>query len=83
MTLSASVSRRPPGYGDVPSPFAMDGEAFRDLGHRLVDTMGAYLEELPGNPVYRPFPDEARRQIQEMKLPAQGIAATPSKTSVP
>jgi aromatic-L-amino-acid decarboxylase len=73
MTLSASVCR-PAGYGDVPSPFSMDGEAFRDLGHRLVDTMNAYLEELPDNPVYQPLPDEVRRQIEEMRLPAEGIA---------
>jgi aromatic-L-amino-acid decarboxylase len=73
MTLSASVCR-PAGYGDVPSPFSMDGEAFRDLGHRLVDTMSAYLEELPDNPVYQPLPDEVRRQIEEMRLPAEGIA---------
>jgi aromatic-L-amino-acid decarboxylase len=72
MTLSASVCR-PAGYGDVASPFSMDGEAFRDLGHRLVDTMSAYLEELPYNPVYRPLPDEVRRQIEEMRLPAEGI----------
>ena len=44
MTQSASVNRRPAGYGHVPSPFAMDGQAFQDLGHRLVDTMGAYLD---------------------------------------
>ena len=65
MTLSASL-RRSVGYSDIPSPFAMDGEAFRDLGHRLVDTMGAYLEALPENPVYRPLPDEVRRQIEEI-----------------
>ena len=73
MTLSASVSR-PAGYGDVPSPFSLDGEAFRDLGHRLVETMSTYLEELPYNPVYQPLPDEVRRQIEEMRLPAEGIA---------
>ncbi len=72
MTLPASGCR-PAGYGDVASPFSMDGEAFRDLGHRLVDTMGAYLEELPFNPVYQPLPDEVRRQIEEMRLPAEGI----------
>ena len=66
--------RRSVGYSDIPSPFAMDGQAFRDLGHRLVDTMGAYLEALPENPVYRPLPDEVRRQIEEMELPAEGIS---------
>ena len=66
-------SRPPEGYGDVPSPFSLDDQAFRDLGHRLVDTLGAYLEALPENPVYQPLPDEVRRQIEEMRLPAEGI----------
>ena len=66
-------SRQPSGYSDVTSPFAMDDHAFRALGHRLVDTLGAYLEALPENPVYQPLPDEVRRQIEEMGLPAKGI----------
>jgi glutamate/tyrosine decarboxylase-like PLP-dependent enzyme len=73
MTQSLSM-RRSVGYSDIPSPFAMDGDAFRDLGHGLVDTMGAYLEALPENPVYRPLPDEVRREIEEMELPAEGIS---------
>jgi aromatic-L-amino-acid decarboxylase len=73
MTQSLSM-RRSVGYSDIPSPFSMNDEAFRDLGHRLVDTMGAYLEALPENPVYRPLPDEVRREIEEMELPAEGIS---------
>jgi glutamate/tyrosine decarboxylase-like PLP-dependent enzyme len=73
MTQSLSM-RRSVGYSDIPSPFAMDGEAFRDLGHQLVDTMGAYLEALPENPVYRPLPEGVRQQIEEMELPAEGIS---------
>lgn len=73
MTLSASL-RRATGYGGLPSPFAMDGQAFRELGHRLVDTLGDYLEALPENPVYQPLPEEVRRQIEEMELPAEGVA---------
>src|ERR1700683_5210372 len=72
MTVSLP-SRQPGGYSDVTSPFAMDDQAFRALGHRLVDIMGAYLEALPDNPVYQPLPDEVRRQIEEMGLPAEGI----------
>jgi aromatic-L-amino-acid/L-tryptophan decarboxylase len=72
MTMSVSLGQAG-GYGDVPSPFAMDDQAFRDLGHRLVETLGAYLEALPENPVYRPLPDEVRRQIEEMRLPVEGI----------
>lgn len=74
MTLSVPL-RRPAGYSDVQSPFAMDGQAFRDLAHHLVETLGAYLEALPGGPVYRPLPGEVRRQIEEMRLPADPIAA--------
>ena len=73
MTQSLSM-RRSVGYSDIPSPFSMNDEAFRDLGHQLVDTMGAYLEALPENPVYRPLPDEVRREIEEMELPAEGIS---------
>jgi aromatic-L-amino-acid/L-tryptophan decarboxylase len=72
MTMSASV-RQAESYGKIPSPFAIDGPDFRSLGHRLVDTLGAYLDALPENPVYRPLPDEMRRQIEEMPLPAEGI----------
>jgi aromatic-L-amino-acid decarboxylase len=67
-------SPQPGGYGGIASPFAMDDQVFRDLGHRLVDTLGAYIEELPDNPVYRPLPDKVRRQFEEMELPAEGIA---------
>jgi aromatic-L-amino-acid/L-tryptophan decarboxylase len=73
MALSVPLPR-PLGYVDVPSPFAMDREAFSDLGRRLVDTLGGYLEQLPQEPVYRPLPGEVRRQIEEMELPAEGIA---------
>jgi glutamate/tyrosine decarboxylase-like PLP-dependent enzyme len=72
MTISLP-SRQPAGYGDLASPFALDDQAFRALGHRLVDTLGTYLEALPENPVYQPLPDEVRQQIEEMRLPAEGI----------
>lgn len=73
MTLSVS-SRGSASYSEILSPFAMDGQTFRDLGHQLVDSLGAYLDTLPQNPVYRPLPEHVRRQIEEMELPAQGIA---------
>ena len=73
MTLPVSL-RPSAGYRGVPSPFTMDGQAFSDLGHRLVDTLEAYLEKLPENPVYQPLPDEVRQRIEEMELPAEGIA---------
>jgi hypothetical protein len=64
MTVSLP-SRQPAGYCDIPSPFALDDEAFRALGHPLVDTLGAYLEALPESAVYEPLPDEVCRQIEE------------------
>jgi aromatic-L-amino-acid/L-tryptophan decarboxylase len=73
MTLPVSLDPSL-GYKGVPSPFEMDGQSFSDLGHRLVDTLGTYLEKLPENPVYQPLPDDVRRRIEEMELPAKGIA---------
>jgi aromatic-L-amino-acid/L-tryptophan decarboxylase len=70
---SSVTSPGPAGYGDIASPFALDDKAFRDLGHRLVDTLGTYIETLPDNPVYRPLPDKVRRQIEEMDLPTKGL----------
>jgi aromatic-L-amino-acid/L-tryptophan decarboxylase len=70
-----SGSARPPGgYRSVPSPFSMDEETFRSLGHRLVDTLAAYLEELPREPVYRPLPEEVRLELEKMDIPADGTA---------
>jgi aromatic-L-amino-acid/L-tryptophan decarboxylase len=63
------------GYSAVPSPFSMDDTTFRVLGYRLVDTLAAYLDKLPQEPVYRPMPVEARRQLEDMKLPVEGVAA--------
>ena len=54
MTLSVPL-RSPVPYSDVRSPFEMDGRAFRDLGHQLVETLGAYLDRLPEDAVYRPL----------------------------
>jgi aromatic-L-amino-acid/L-tryptophan decarboxylase len=73
MTLPVSLCPSV-GYRGVPSPFAMDARAFSDLGHQIVDTLGAYLETLPEDPVYRPLPVEVRQRIEEMELPAEGIA---------
>jgi aromatic-L-amino-acid/L-tryptophan decarboxylase len=73
--MALPFSARPPGsYSTVSSPFAMDGPAFRDLGHRLVDILGDYLGALPDGPVYRPLPDEVRQRLEEMELPAGGAA---------
>jgi aromatic-L-amino-acid/L-tryptophan decarboxylase len=64
----------PGGYSTVPSPFSMDDTTFRVLGYRLVDTLATYLDNLPQEPVYRPMPAEARRQLEKMEIPAEGLA---------
>src|SRR5260370_35257635 len=46
----------------------------RDAGHRLVDTLGASLDGLPREPVYRPLPAEVRRELEKMDIPAEGTA---------
>lgn len=63
------------GYSAVPSPFAMDDTTFRVLGHRLVDTLAAYLDKLPQEPVYRPLPTEVRQELEKMNIPAEGLTA--------
>jgi aromatic-L-amino-acid/L-tryptophan decarboxylase len=68
-------ARSPGGYSTVPSPLAMDDMTFRDLGHRLVDTMAVYLDKLPQEPVYQPLPAEVRRELEKMEIPADGSAA--------
>jgi len=68
-------ARSPGGYSTVPSPLAMDDMTFRDLGHRLVDTMAVYLDKLPQEPVYQPLPAEVRRELEKMEIPVEGSAA--------
>src|SRR6202161_441686 len=63
------------GYTTVPSPFSMDHDTFRDLGYHLVDTLATYLDKLPQEPVYRPLPAAARRELEKMNVPANGVAA--------
>ncbi|HWF79270.1 MAG TPA: aminotransferase class I/II-fold pyridoxal phosphate-dependent enzyme [Streptosporangiaceae bacterium] len=72
--IPAVSGSRGEGYTTVPSPFSMDRDAFRDLGHRLVDALDAYLDKLPQEPVYRPLPAEVRRELDELTIPAQGLA---------
>jgi aromatic-L-amino-acid/L-tryptophan decarboxylase len=62
------------GYSTIPSPFSMDDTTFRALGHCLVDTLGAYLDKLAQEPVYRPLPAEVRLELENMKIPVEGIA---------
>ena len=61
-------------YREIPSPFSMDDETFRGLGHRLVDILASYLDKLPQEPVYRPLPAEVRQELEEMDIPDSGAA---------
>ncbi len=63
------------GYTTVSSPFSMDHDTFRDLGYHLVDALATYLDKLPQEPVYRPLPAAVRRELENMNVPANGIAA--------
>jgi aromatic-L-amino-acid/L-tryptophan decarboxylase len=75
--IPPGTARRAGGYAAVPSPFSMDDMTFRDLGHRLVDTLAVYLDKLPQEPVYRPLPAEVRQELDKMTIPAEG--ATPEE----
>ncbi len=70
-----STERYGTGYAAVASPFSMDLEVFRDLGHRLVEALASYLDKLPQEPVYRPMPAEVRHELEEMTIPADGAPA--------
>jgi aromatic-L-amino-acid decarboxylase len=74
LTIPLVEARSAGGYSTVPSPFSMDGTTFRVLGHRLVDTLSAYLDKLPQEPVYQPLPEEVRQELEEMNIPAEGVA---------
>jgi len=74
LPVPPGTTSRAVGYSTIPSPFSMDDTTFRDLGHWLVDTLGAYLDELPQEPVYRPLPAEVRLALETMEIPAEGMA---------
>ncbi|HUB39501.1 MAG TPA: pyridoxal-dependent decarboxylase [Streptosporangiaceae bacterium] len=73
LTIPDIEARPAGGYSTVPSPFSMDGMTFRELGHRLVDTLSSYLEQLPQEPVYQALPAEVRQELEEMKIPPDGM----------
>ncbi len=58
------------------APLEMGGEEFRQVGHRLVDDVAAFLDSLPGRPVNRDeAPTDLRRLLPET-LPEQGREAS-------
>lgn len=73
-SLARGSDRQSAGYRSVGSPFSMDEDTFRGLGHQLVDTLATYLEKLPLEPVYSPLPEDVRRSLEDIDIPADGVA---------
>ncbi len=58
------------------APFEMSGDEFRRLGHRLVDRLGEFLDQLPAGPVTRGAePAEVRAALGGGDLPKLGEPA--------
>lgn len=56
-------------------PFAQDRAAFDALGRQAVEMIGAYLRDLPEQPVDRVVPAEIRQHLMSLPLPEQGQSA--------
>ncbi len=70
------------GTGAIPArhaPLALDAEAFRTLGHALVDQLAALLAAVPDGPVTRDEAPSAVRNALDLDgpLPEAGIAPGP------
>jgi len=50
-------------------------EEIRRVGYRVVDLIAEHLAELPGRPVFQPFPSEIGRRYLDSVPPAVGIDA--------
>ena len=61
------------------APLALDAEAFRALGHALVDQIAGLLAAVPAGPVTRDEPASAVRAALDLDgpLPEQGTAPGP------
>jgi glutamate/tyrosine decarboxylase-like PLP-dependent enzyme len=58
------------------TPINLSGEAFRKLGHRLVDRIAEFYDSLPERPVTRaPSPQEVRSLLGDTELPEDGTDA--------
>jgi aromatic-L-amino-acid decarboxylase len=51
-----------------------DWQAMRELGHRMVDDMMSYLENVRERPVWQPVPEELRASLKQ-PLPVEGEGA--------
>jgi glutamate/tyrosine decarboxylase-like PLP-dependent enzyme len=61
------------------APVAMDASTFRAIGHRLVDQVAQFLEDMPRGPVTRDEPPSAVRDALDLNgaLPEIGMDAAP------
>jgi len=64
---------------DRPAAVAMDANAFRAAGHRLVDQIAEYLERLPHGPVTRDATPSAIRQALDLDGPLPETGADPAR----
>src|SRR5258706_4268999 len=74
-----SPARRVDGTTMRQSALGMDAEAFRALGHRLVDQLAGYLDAIPRGPVTR---NESPAKVREAlgltdPLPESGMDPAP------
>ena len=53
-------------------PFVSDRDAFEALGERAVRMLGAYLRDLPDEPVDRVVPKDVRQRLIALPLPEHG-----------
>src|SRR5215212_7662399 len=51
-----------------------DWQQLRDLGHRMVDDMAAYLESVRERPVWKPIPGDLRERFR-LPLPVEAEGA--------
>jgi aromatic-L-amino-acid decarboxylase len=56
------------------APIALSGDEFRELGHRLVDQLAAFIDSIPSRPVTPGEPPSVVRSL----LPAQSLPQTGS-----
>ncbi len=46
-----------------------DWSEIRQLGHRMIDDMFDYFENLREQPAWQPIPDEVKNRLQNQPLP--------------
>jgi aromatic-L-amino-acid/L-tryptophan decarboxylase len=58
----------------VTSVHSMSADTFRQLGYAVVDLAARHLTHLPGQPVWRPLPQEVREEIRQQPFPLTGTS---------